>query len=41
MYYIGKGGVETMVHVLGRYRPDQSRVAPAVAQVVDKIDRQS
>ncbi|MDT3446522.1 MULTISPECIES: hypothetical protein [unclassified Pseudofrankia] len=41
VYYAGKSRVETMVHVVGYvHRPDPSRIAPAVAQVVGKIDRQ-
>ncbi|ONH29022.1 hypothetical protein [Pseudofrankia asymbiotica] len=42
VYYAGKSRVETMIHVLGYvHRPDPGRIAPAVAQVVNKIDRQS
>ncbi|ONH29021.1 hypothetical protein [Pseudofrankia asymbiotica] len=40
VYYTGKNRVGTAIHVLSYLRPDQSRVALAVAQVVDKIDRQ-
>ncbi|OHV39839.1 hypothetical protein BCD49_09525 [Pseudofrankia sp. EUN1h] len=41
VYYAGKSRVETMVHVVGYvHRPDQNRIAAAVAQVVGKIARQ-